>query len=509
VGAKEVFSLRKLGRPKDALELARAEIDRHSEDVWFLRAYAWALYDMVKKPVEDFEAGRLSPTSLTHRISPLLREFAQFGDPLRKDTAFSQMLRLAMKASRAWPDFLLFARWAGVDDFDPEGSKPFVTPEGKQIDSLQAQFTRAVARQTAALAETSHADRGQLAWGTDILENALTAAPNDQWLNYYRSRLHLALGEDEEAIRRLVPVLRRQQRAAWPWAQLGRILEERKPQDSTTCYAHAVQIAREEQEVANVRIRLAHLLALVGRFDEAADQVRRALSYREEHGFKAPQDLYQLTASDWFRRAVESQTFCPVPDASKAASALLRDLDRRELVYAKGVVDHINAEKALTYVATGVQTGVALSHRHFPAAAALAPGTVLEVGRAEAEGPAVDWRPAQRSAVTGLFEEIRGRIERKPGQAFAFVKTATRDVFVPPPLAVGLESGSTEDVSCWAIRRANKNGVIGWRAITAPTRPLISPAGGDEESAGLDQAVPEADSAFSSNARCRVTSTAR
>ena len=509
MGSKEVSGLRKQGRSREALELARAEIDRHGEDVWFLRAYAWALYDMVKKPVEEFEAGGLSPTSMAHRITPFLKEFSKIGGPLRRDSAFSQMLRIASKASKAWPDFLLFARWAGVDDFDPEAGKPFVTPEGKQIDSLKAQFTRAVARQTADLAEIPHADRGLLAWGTGVLDDALAAEPNDQWLNYYRSRLHLALGEGDEAIRRLMPVLRRQQRAAWPWAQLGRILEDGHSQDATTCYAHAVQIAREEQEVAKVRIRLAHLLARVRRFDEAADQAGRALTYREAHGFKAPQDLSQLTSSDWFRRAVESQSLRPVPDASKAAHALLRDLDRRELAYTKGVVDHINVEKALTYVATAAQTGVGLPHRHFPAAAALAPGTVVEVGRAEPEGPAVEFRLAQGGAVPGLFEEIRGRIERKPGQGFAFVKGATQDVFVPPPLAAGLEPGLTGDVFCWAVRRANKNGVIGWRAITAPTRHQASPAGSGEGRGERRQAASEADSAFSGDARGQVASTSR
>lgn len=470
MGSKEVFDLRKQGRSQEALNLARVEVEQHGTDVWFLRAYAWALYDMVKKPIEDFEADRLSPASMGHQITPFMREFCKIGNPLRKDVAFSQMLRLAGKASGAWSNFLLFARWAGVEDFDPEASKPYVTPEGKQVDSLQAQFTRAISRQTVVLAENPHADPGLLAWGTGILDKALVAAPNDQWLNYYRSRLHLALGEDEAAVRRLAPVLRRQSRAAWPWAQLGRILEGKQPQDALTCYAYATQIARDEQEVAKVRIRLAHLLVRAGRFDEAAEQTSCALRFREAHGFKAPQDLSQLVASDWFGLAVEARSARPVPDASNAARALLRELDRRSLVYAKGVVDHINAERELTYVATGPQAGVSLSHRRFPEAAALLPGAVVEVGRAEPDGAPLDWRPAQGGALPGLFEEIRGRLERRPEQSFAFIKGATHDVYVPPPLAAGFEPGWAGNVSCWAIRRANKNGVIGWRAVPPLSR---------------------------------------
>jgi tetratricopeptide (TPR) repeat protein len=425
---------------------------------------------MVKATIEEFEAERLSATSMANRITPFMKEFSKIGDPLRKDTPFSQILRIAGKASGAWPDFLLFARWAGVDDFDPEAGRPYVTPEGKQIDSLQTQFMRAISRQTAALAESPHADRELLAWGTGALEKALAAAPSDQWLNYYRSRLHLALGEDEEAIRRLAPVLQRQPRAAWPWAQLGRILEGKRPQDALTCYAHATQIARDEQEVAKVRIRLAHLLVRLGRVEEAADQTSRALRYRETHGFKASQDLSQLAVSEWFRRAVETQSACPVPNALKAAHALLRELEKGSLVYTKGVIDHINAEKGLSYVATGIRTGVGLSHRRFPEAAALVPGALVEVGRAEPEGPSLDWRLAQDSALPGLFEEIRGRLERRPRQSFAFIKATAQDVFVPPLLVAGFEIGWMGDVSCWAIRRANKDGVVGWRAVTLLSR---------------------------------------
>lgn len=477
MGSKEVRELRKQGHSREALELARAEFERYGDDVWFLRAYTWALYDIVKKPIEDFKASGLSSTAMSSQIDPLMREFCKIGGALRQDIAFSQMLRIAGKASGAWPNFLRFARWAGVDDFDPEAGRPYVNSEGKQIDSLQMQFTRAVSRETAALAGRPNADQALLDWGTLTLEKALAAAPNDQLLNYYRSRLHLALGEDDAAIRRLAPVLKRQPRAAWTWAQLGRILEGKQPQDALTCYAHATQIAHDEQEVAKVRIRLAHLLAREGRFDEAAEQTSRALRVREANGwFTTPPDLSRLSTSDWFQRAVETQSGRPVPNVSNAALALLRELEKRTLIYAKGVVDHINAERGLSYVATGSNTGFSLSHRRFPEASALRPGALVEVGFGELEGPPLDWHPVPGGALPGLFEEVRGSLERRAGQGFAFIRSARQDVFVPPPLAAEFEPGWTGNVSCWAINRATKEGVVRWRAVTPLSRDFAATA---------------------------------
>jgi hypothetical protein len=132
----DVRALRKTGRRAEALEMARTEYPRNETDVWFLRAYAWALYDQVKRVTEDYEERRIPGDALTSQFSPLLHEFANFGKALRGDTAFSQMLRLSNKVSRDWADFLRFARWAGIDDFSQEDRTPYVNDEGKQLDSL-------------------------------------------------------------------------------------------------------------------------------------------------------------------------------------------------------------------------------------------------------------------------------------------------------------------------------------------------------------------------------------
>lgn len=143
-------------------------------------------------------------------------------------------------------------------------------------------------------------------------------------------------------------------------------------------------------------------------------------------------------------------------------------VDTVHLSYVKGVVDHINAEKGLTYVATGPLVGVGLSHRRFPEATSLVPGDLVEIGRMDSQGPPLDWRPAVRCELPGLFERMRGRLERKPKQNFALITCETCIVFVPASLAAAFEPGWAGDVSCWAVRRAHRYGTLGWRAVTSP-----------------------------------------
>lgn len=223
MSSKQIFALRKQKLFTEALEMARAEYPSNATDVWFLRAYAWSLYDHVKNIVDSFEAKQLSPLALSSKLTPHMREFAAIADPLRKDSAFSQMLRLAGKVAKEWDEFLGFAQWAGVDDFSDEDKVPFINDQGKTVDSLQKRFTRAICREVAIRAADAKADNPLIHWGKNILQQALKIEPNDQWLNYYQSKLYLVQGEAALAIKCLVPIVHRQSRAAWSWARLGEI----------------------------------------------------------------------------------------------------------------------------------------------------------------------------------------------------------------------------------------------------------------------------------------------
>lgn len=465
MSSHDIFSLRKKGHSSEALAMARAEYSTAPKDIWLLRAYGWALFDHIKAIVERYDQKQLSPAALSQQLSPYMYEFSRMAESLRGDNTFSQVLRLAGKASRAWPDFLAFARWAGTADFGEDGKKPFVNDEGKTVDSLQKSFVRAICRATADNISEPSARADLITWGTEVLEEALRSDPQDQWLNLYQCKIHLARGEREAAIARLLPVLGRQSRTAWAWAQLGEILDETRPHDALTCFAHATEVAREEQEVARVRILLAERLANASRYSEAAQQAMLALQYRESHGFKIPPELQRLLASEWYGRSTATREHHRLARAETAARDLFDQLSRQNLTYTRGVIDHINTEKALSFVATGTETGVGLMHRKFPDVVDVAPGTVVEVGRATPDGPPLAWRLCEARTLPGLCESITGTLERAPAKAFAFLRCARGDVFVPPGLAEGFAEGQTPQVTCLAIWRNNKQGKAGWRAV--------------------------------------------
>lgn len=472
MNSREIFTLRKQGRSKEALALARQAFKANPElasDVWFARAHAWALYDVVNAIVASYESEKISPARLSQQISPLMLEFASFGNAIREDMAFSHMLRLAVKVSKDWDEFLDFARWAGVDSFTADDRRPYRLPDGKQIESLEDRFMQAVARDASRAASDDRADPELVAWGTAVLEKALRKKPNDPWLPFYKAKLQLANNAHAEALDGIVRVVRRQSKAAWAWALLADVLEELRPDDVLVCRLHAAQLARKEQEIANVRIALAHDLARLGRFEEAADQVRRSVAWREKEGFRIPQELQALAASDWYRKVAGSNGFKTPARVDKEAQELLRELGRATLSYVPAVVDHVNANKALTFVETKSQGGFPLHHKRFKESRKLAPGTIVEIAM---EGRlVVDWRPSKSDAVPGLVEVVTGTLRRPTERDFAFVKAGSRDVFIPPPLAKNFPHDTPREVRCRAVYKASKQGKVGWRAVEVSELP--------------------------------------
>jgi len=466
----EIFALRKAKRNEEALAMARATYAENARDPWFLRAYAWTLFDRVSLEVARYEQKELSPAAMSGKVSGHLREFCKFARPLSQEPVFSQMVRLAVKASKDWKDFLAFAQWAGLACFSQEDKKPFTTQDGKAIDSLEKRFLRAVCRETVVKAADPMANAianvKATAWGEGVLDHALRQDPQDHLLNYYRSKLHWLRHETAQAITRLLPVLRRQPRVAWTWSLLGAIMESMGAPGAITCYAHATQLARQEQEVAKTRLHLARLLAEAGRWPEAGWEVCRAIDYRAHNALRHPPELVQLSGSDWFQDGLQASRFQAVPEAAASVKALLRELGHQRLAYRLGVVDHVNADKRLTFVATGVDSGWVLMHARFAGSAALTPGSVVELGFDGQDEPPVHWPRSAATEMAGLCEILEGQLDHQEGKPFAFIRTPAGDVFVAPELLPECLRHPTGMLRCQAMWRMHKKtGKASWRAL--------------------------------------------
>ncbi len=464
--ATEISQLRKSGNIAEALEKARQCYDAAPKDTYIQRAYGWVLFSILKIELEDFEQQRTSHGSFVDRFSQFVAEYQVFGANERPDMLYSQILGQAIKASRHWSGFLRFARWWDPQFLTAEDREPFTMPNGKQAPSLEMRFFYAIGRELSKVSEDGNGELRQ--WAEVQIATALDKHPDDQWLNYYQSKWFLDKGEVEKARKCLVPVVRRQRKAAWAWTLLGHSFEARDPDRSIICYFHSVQLAVKAMEVANTRVSLAGLLAEKQRFDEAAVQLHRALIYRTENGFKVSQGLQQLAGSSWFKERSDIRSLPAEPDVTSSAYRILDEEDVRPVVVRLGVVDHQNGQKALAHVAFNQDNGTSLYYDKFPGAVALPVGQILEIHYVEGDSRPRSFEPSSANSIDGFCRHMAGSIARREGQTYAFLATPQGErVFIPPPLLEQLPPELPEQrAECVACLVKDRQGKPGWRVLS-------------------------------------------
>lgn len=144
-----------------------------------------------------------------------------------------------------------------------------------------------------------------------------------------------------------------------------------------------------------------------------------------------------------------------------------RDGEQWDLILIqKGVVSHLNQEKGLAAIATGVDRVVLAYFDHFPEAGNLIAGDVLDL-RCQ---PKVDRSPERlvwfrRSILDASIDFVKhyqGAIRKQENGSFGFVG----DVFIPTALIGDWRDGA--NLSGLAILETNrKTEKKGWRAVTA------------------------------------------
>lgn len=463
--AQHITTLRKAGELDQALAIAMPALAETPDNLWLRRAAGWLFYDLIKRDVEGFGAGRVPRGQLIAHLDQWLGAYARGGKADCPGLLHSLLLTQVLKVNREWPRFLAFARWWDPAFLRPEDREPFKLDNGKSLASLELRLVYAVGR--AISADSRELKPALVTWGAELLDSALDAHPDDQWLHYYKSKRLIGQGQAAEARGHLLPVLRRQRQASWAWSLFGRTWETEAPDKAITCYFRAIQVAGKDLEVVGTRVQLAALLAKAERYAEAAVQVRAAVACREKNDYRIPQDLAALAASDWYRRYADLPNLTREPDVAQAANALLFGADARDVEYRLGVIDNQNPEKALAHVIFGLDDGAILMYRTMKEVSELAVGSCIQVGFVKGETRPTICRLCEDRLIPGLRERFDGELSQRPGQAFAFVNADDgQRIFVHPSLASALDGLAGHAVSCVAVPSKDKQGKPGWRAVS-------------------------------------------
>ncbi|MGB5026682.1 MAG: hypothetical protein WBO44_15115, partial [Saprospiraceae bacterium] len=274
--AKEIKALREAGKIEEAYTMAKSELAANPQGTWPKRNMSWVYYDYLKLknssehfdsfilclnkikslqlPVEEkilFEQlcwpiGKLAFSLLnchpveTHKSIRLLEAIKSFPFP-KPSEAYSFIFKALHKSLKETDHYLQFADWWGFQNFMPEDFQKEKLPNGKDVMALAEQAYIAYAKHLLPKRTPS----GELIFNKEkaesflpVLSEIIKHYPQFQYPAYFKAKLLLALGDNNNMLESLLPFARKKQSDFWVWEILAEVFLN-EPEKVFACYCKA------------------------------------------------------------------------------------------------------------------------------------------------------------------------------------------------------------------------------------------------------------------------------
>jgi hypothetical protein len=380
---KEIKELRQAGKLEEALQMANQLLDTEPNNIWNKRSIAWVYYDLLKKfahpdSFNQFKNNLLNINNLNlpedekmifdncawqigslvfslHKSEPvdyekinilfeIIRNF-HFSKP---SDAYTYIYKAFHKGYQNWSNYLDFSDWWDLKNLR---SEDFLKDEfnGKKIMSFAEQTYIAYSKK---LLEGNPLDPFGLQRVIDKekilsflpkLDNLIEKHPDYQYPPYFKAKLLLALGNDENVLSAFIPFAKQKRNDFWVWELLAEIFSNNKDVQFA-CYCKALSLKTPEDFLVKIRQTFVQLLIERNLFDEAKTEIKKIIEIRNKHEWKLSNQITQWIEQDWYKSATAK------PDnqdlylnyTKKAEEILYQDIPEEIIV-----VEFVNEKKSM------------------------------------------------------------------------------------------------------------------------------------------------------------------
>lgn len=339
---KEVKELRKTGKLDEALAMAQQDLEQNPDDIWNKRSIAWVYYEFLKKYAspEDFEqfkeflenikglelpedekmvfdtsafqVGKLVFSfqnnesidySKVNEIFELIKGF-HFTKP---SEAYSFLYKAFHKGYKNWSKYLDFADWWDFENFRSEDYLPEQFNERKSM-AIAEQAYIAYAKK---LLEGEAVDQFGLQRKVDKeriqvfepkLDTLIDKHPEYQYPPYFKAKLLLALGDNENVLSAFLSFAKKKRNDFWVWELMAEIFSEDK-KIQFACYCKALSLKTPEDFLVKLRQVFAGMLVDRQMYGEAKTEIQQVIATREKHEWRLPNQIIQWIEQDWYQSA--------------------------------------------------------------------------------------------------------------------------------------------------------------------------------------------------------------
>lgn len=463
---KEISALRKAGQLQEALAEAQDWLTNESENIWAKRAISWVYYDLLKKHVEndDFDQVclqldnmealqlpedeemvlgsiayslgkfffRLAKQEKGNKSYSLFQKIKPHSFP-KPSEAYSVLLKAMHKAFKEAPHYKEVIEWWGIKNLRPAD---FQKEEynGKRTMSIGERVLIAYAKQLlpskADIAFNHGVDTESIQKLIAFLKVKTERYPELTFLPYFEAKLMLAAHQEGDALKAILPFVRKKQGEFWAWQVLAETLEE-DPEVQIACYAKALQCKTDDGFLVNIRVKLAERLIEKQQFAEAKYEIEQSIQARQDKGWRIPKKLDDWQRVAWYRDAqgVESNKLLYAQYADLADEVLFQDVPLQT-----GIVTFVNQEKRMSGFIVSKSVSGTFKWRQLQGKAKI--GQTIALRLIERQGKEGVWhqvvgvKMVDTKPPKTLVRKFSGELYKRPEWEFGLVD----GVFVPPPL---------------------------------------------------------------------------
>ncbi len=335
---KDVKELRTQGKLNEALKLALVELAIDSENIWNKRALAWVYYDFLKinseySKLNDFNLywDKLMGIDLSEDNNQILHEsiglqlgkvvFSVFReselptnvlDELfekakllsieRPSKANSFLIKAFLKGSKTWPNIHLVPDYFGFEGFSDSDyySEEF---NGKAITSTVEKFYNLTCKFLLDASKKLPANHPNLVAQINeflpILSRQIVRNPEYQYLPYFRAKLLLSIGENQDVFTAFLPFAKRKKTEFWVWEVIADTFEE-SDENRFACFCKALSLKSPEEFLIGLRMDFAKILIQKEMFTEAKLEISKVVEIRTSKGWKISNEIQQIMNQKWF-----------------------------------------------------------------------------------------------------------------------------------------------------------------------------------------------------------------
>ncbi len=495
--AKEIKALRQSGKLEEAYEMAKAELEADLTNLWGKRNLSWVLYSQLDESATNLDTFLLKlkevkeldlPESedmffdnISIVISKAIRSITSEKDfdvnkihrlfdeikeiPIKRNSKWHSVLFSAFhKGMKESNRYIEFADWWDFSNFRPEDYVKETLSNGKQVMALVEQgfiaYSKHLLPKQNQLGEVNF-DKNKVASFLPVISKIVDDYPQMQYPGYFKVKLLLAIGDNENILETLLPFAKKKRGEFWVWEILAEALSN-DPDKVFSCYCKALTCMSPEEMLVGIRQKMARLLIDRQQFNEAKTEIELLVQSRNSNNYKIPFEVEIWMATDWYKSAISSNSNLSFYKTHTAiADAILFEDIKEETV----IVEFVNNDKKiLNFIASEHKYGFFKYDRFFKT---INIGDTLKVRFQNGSSTGLHQVITATQFIDANFKaqylrEIKGIIKISEGKSFGFIENA----FIHPSLVQKYNLVNGQEFTGQILKSFNKEkNTWGWKLI--------------------------------------------